>query len=134
MANMCDWILKARCRSMEDAENLAEALRNLPGQMSDILRMDIDDCLETDGYVFVETDGECEWNLERSGMLEQLRKLCHNSRLGDIEVFSDYATKFSGNGDVLSDTCQEHLYLGMDNEVMTHSFLGKNPGYGEFRI
>lgn len=126
MANMCDWILRAQCRDMDDAREIAEGIRNLPGQMAEVSHIRYE---KENGTVYVETDGECTWNLEESGMKQALVDLSAGCT---IEVFSDYATKMQ-DGDVLSDSMQEHLKVS-DGNVEIYDFVDSILGYGEFVV
>lgn len=128
MANMCDWILRAKCRDMDDARELADGIRGLPGQMTGISSVHCEK--EDDGAWCLETDGECAWNLDESGMKKALADL---SRGRTIDVFSDYATKLREDGSVLSDSWQEHLKVS-DGNVEIYDFVDSIPNYGEFTI
>lgn len=128
MPNMCDWILRAQCRDMDDARELADGIRGLPGQMTGVSHIHYEK--EDGGAWCLETDGECAWNLDESGMVKALTGLsCGRT----IEVFSDYATKLREDGSVLSDSWQEHLKIS-DGNVETHDFADSIPNYGEFSI
>jgi hypothetical protein len=131
MANTCDWILLAKCPSEEEAQALFyEMQKHLPGQQVYLSGPAIYTRDES-GNAYLETDGECGWGLYACGMKEKLVELSKSGNI--IEVFSDYATKFDKNGDVVSDTYQEHLIVS-NGEVETYSFRKKIPRYGEYTI
>lgn len=131
-ANMCDWILMAKCVSLDDAYDLAELLKELPCQMTGISEPVIEESDSPSRGACLTTDGECEWGLYGAGsMKERLVELSKGGRT--IEVFSDYATKFNKAGDVTSDTYQEHLVV-RNGEISLYSFRSRIPRYGEFSI
>ena len=131
MANTFSWILRARCRDMDCAQEVKDALgKDLPCTLT--YPTDIEDRTDDKNCVFVMAYGDGEWNLERSGLLEGLRKLSHVSRLADFEVLASDCTKFSGEGNVISDVCRERLYLGCRNEVMLHDFGRHVYRFGRF--
>lgn len=133
MANICTWILKAKCPDMQDADILAAAILGLAGQGVVVGSVSIKE-VKNEGYVLIKTRGECDWNLQASGLFSHLKSFCHNSKLGDIEVFAEDSTKFNEDGSVHSDTYKEHLLLGMQGEATVHSFRKHIPNYGKFRF